>query len=254
MKIQYASDLHLEFADNWRILKQKEPMNVLGDILVLAGDIGYLGDDNYQTHPFWDWASESYQQVIVALGNHEFYKFYDLSSMHDGLIGEIRPNIHYYYNVVVHIQDIDIIVSTLWANITLEDAYITEHSVTDFRRILYGEDILTFADFNREHKRCLEFIKQSVADSTAKHKIVVTHHVPSFQLMSPEFQGSRINGAFTVELADFIATSGIDYWIYGHSHRNIDKTIGTTRCICNQFGYAFHNEHLTFDGNKYIEI
>lgn len=254
MKIQYASDLHLEFADNWRILKQKEPMNVLGDILVLAGDIGYLGDDNYQTHPFWDWASESYQQVIVALGNHEFYKFYDLSSMHDGLIGEIRPNIHYYYNVVVHIQDIDIIVSTLWANITLEDAYITEHSVTDFRRILYGEDILTFADFNREHKRCLEFIKQSVADSTAKHKIVVTHHVPSFQLMSPEFQGSRINGAFTVELADYIATSGIDYWIYGHSHRNIDKTIGTTRCICNQFGYAFHNEHLTFDGNKYIEI
>jgi len=254
MKIQYASDLHLEFADNWRILKQEEPMNVCGDILVLAGDIGYLGDDNYQTHPFWDWASENYQQVIVALGNHEFYKFYNLSSMHDGLIGEIRPNIHYYYNAVVHIQDIDIIVSTLWANITLEDAYITEHSVTDFRRILYGENILTFADFNREHKRCLEFIKQSVADSSAKNKIVVTHHVPSFQLMSPEFLGSHINGAFTVELADYIATSGIDYWIYGHSHRNIDKTIGTTRCVCNQFGYAFHNEHLTFDRNKIIEI
>ena len=254
MRIQYASDLHLEFADNWRVLKQEEPMNVRGDILVLAGDIGYLGDDNYQTHPFWDWASESYQQVIVALGNHEFYKFYDLSSMHDGLIGEIRSNIHYYYNAVVHIQDIDIIVSTLWANITLEDAYITEHSVTDFRRILYGEDILTFADFNREHKRCLEFIKQSVADSTAKHKIVVTHHVPSFQLMSPEFQGSRINGAFTVELADYIATSGIDYWIYGHSHRNIDKTIGSIHCVCNQFGYAFHNEHFTFDRNKVIEI
>jgi predicted phosphodiesterase len=254
MKIQYASDLHLEFADNWRILKQKEPMNVLGDILVLAGDIGYLGDDNYQTHPFWDWASESYQQVIVALGNHEFYKFYDLSSMHDGLIGEIRSNIHYYYNAVVHIQDIDIIVSTLWANITLEDAYITEHSVTDFRRILYGEDVLTFADFNREHKRCLEFIKQSVSNSTAMHKIVVTHHVPSFQLMSPEFLESHINGAFTVELADYIATCGIDYWIYGHSHRNIDKIIGTTSCVCNQFGYAFHNEHLTFDGSKYIEI
>jgi len=254
MKIQYASDLHLEFADNWRILKQEEPMNVRGDILVLAGDIGYLGDDNYQTHPFWDWASENYQQVIVALGNHEFYKFYDLSSMHDGLIGEIRPNIHYYYNSVVHIQEIDIIISTLWANIALEDAYITEHSVTDFRRILYGEDILTFADFNREHKRCLEFIKQSVANSSAKHKIVVTHHVPSFLLMSPEFQGSRINGAFTVELADYIATSGIDYWIYGHSHRNIDKTIGSTRCVCNQFGYAFHNENLTFDRNKYIKI
>ena len=254
MRIQYASDLHLEFADNWRILKQEEPLNVTGDILVLAGDIGYLGDDNYLTHPFWDWASSHYQQVIVALGNHEFYKYYDLATMHDRLVGEIRPNIHYYYNNVVRIEDIDFIVSTLWAHINLEEAYVTEHSVTDFRRILYGEDILTFSDFNREHKRCFEFIKKSVSESDANHKIVVTHHVPSFQLMAPEFQGSRINGALTVELADYIEQSDIDYWIYGHSHRNINKIIGNTRCVCNQFGYAFQNEHLTFDRNKFFEI
>ena len=254
MKIQYASDLHLEFHENWQTLKQEEePLDVCGEILVLAGDIGYLGDDNYTTHPFWDWASNNFKQVIVALGNHEFYKFYDLSSMPDGLIGEIRPNVHYYYNAVVHIGNIDFIISTLWGHVDLKDAYATEQCVTDFRRIVYGEDILTFADFNREHQRCLGFIKKSVAESVAEHKIVVTHHVPSFQLMAQEFQGSRINGAFTVELADYIATSGIDYWIYGHSHRNIDKTIGTTRCVCNQFGYASHNEHLSFSRGKIIE-
>ena len=100
----------------------------------------------------------------------------------------------------------------------------------------------------------LDFIKKSVSASQTKHKVVVTHHVPSYQLVAPEFQGSRINGAFTVELADYIADSGIDYWIYGHSHRNIDKTIGATRCLCNQFGYISHNEHLTFDRGKIIEL
>lgn len=253
MKIQYASDLHLEFHDNWNILKNS-PLKVCGDILVLAGDNGYLGDDNYSAHPFWDWASENYQQVLVALGNHEFYKYYDLSTMQDGLVGEIRPNVHYYYNKVIRIEETDFIISTLWSHIEKENAYITERSISDFHRILYGEDFLTFTNFNKENERCIEFIKNNVSKSKAKHKIVVTHHVPSYQLMSQEFSGSRINGAFTVELADYIENSGIDYWIYGHSHRNIDKIIGSTRCVSNQFGYAFHNENRTFDRSKVIEI
>lgn len=57
MRIQYASDLHLEFSDNYSYLKGN-PLVSLGDILVLAGDIGYLNDSNYIKHPFWNWASK----------------------------------------------------------------------------------------------------------------------------------------------------------------------------------------------------
>ena len=78
-----------------------------------------------------------------------------------------------------------------------------------------------------------------MAYSQAAHKIVVTHHVPSFRMLHPKFQGSKANVAFTVELEDYITDSGIDYWIYGHSHTNIDARIGNTQCLSNQLGYVF---------------
>ena len=253
MKIQYASDLHLEFADNWRYLKEN-PLKVTGDVLVLAGDIGYLGDENYAKHPFWDWASENYKKVICCMGNHEFYKYFDIATLKDGYCLEIRHNVHSYYNAVVRIEDTDFIISTLWSEIPLREAYYTEQVISDFRRILFNGEPLTFADFNREHKRCIEFIKKSVQESTAENLIVVTHHVPSFLMQCPKFEGSLANGAFTVELKDYIKDSNIDFWIFGHSHYNVDKPIGKTLCVSNQLGYVFHNEHTSFDHGKYIML
>lgn len=253
MKIQYASDLHLEFADNSRYLKEN-PFLPVGDILILAGDVGYLNDDNYSKHPFWDWVSENFKQTYVVIGNHELYKFTDLAKIPQGLVCSIRDNINVYNNAVINLEGVDIILSTLWAKIPLKDAYITERGVSDFHRIVYNDKLLTWNMFNEEHEKCFNFIKQNVERSTAKNIIVATHHVPSFQLASSDFGGSRINGAFTVELQNYIKTSPITYWIYGHSHRNIDKQIGNTQCVSNQLGYVFHNEHLSFDPEKVIEV
>jgi predicted phosphodiesterase len=262
MKIQYASDLHLEFAENSKFLREN-PLVPVGDVLVLAGDICYFSSNciygeteivgtNAFPHKFWDWASENFEQVVCVAGNHELYNYYNLKEIPKKI--EVRHNVNYYYNAVIQIDNTDFIVSTLWAKISPENAYITQKNVSDFYRIIYGDNLLTANDFNAEHERCANFIKESVANSKAEKIIVVTHHVPSFALMAIEFKDSRINGAFTCELGNYIADSRIDYWIYGHSHRNINKVIGNTKCLTNQLGYVSHNENLTFERNKKIEI
>lgn len=255
IRLQYASDLHLEFAENGSYIKH-HPLQVTGDILVLAGDIGYLGDDNYSLHPFWDWASDNYEHVVVVPGNHEFYKMYNIDTLYNGWTLDIRSNVRCYYNSVIPIsRRTEIVATTLWSKIRQQDAYYTETAISDFRRIRCGGDIpLNWTRFNMEHDKCLNFLKDSISRSKMEHIIVVSHHVPSFELLAPEFKGSPLNGAFTVELADYIISSPIDYWIYGHSHRNIDKVIGKTNCITNQLGYVFHNEHLTFKPGKSIEL
>lgn len=254
MKLQYASDLHLEFGDNSKWLKNN-PLVPSADILVLAGDIGYLGDANYKTHPFWDWASQNYKQVIVVPGNHELYKFFDINELYEGWMLDIRHNVKAYYNSVISLgESTDLIVSTLWAKIPPSEEYLTERCVSDFKRIRNGECRLSAQRFNEEHFRCRNFIEKSVAGSKARNIIVATHHVPSFSLMAEEFKESSINGAFTVELGDYIAGSHINYWIYGHSHRNIDKRIGATQCISNQLGYVFQNEYNSFRCDAVIEI
>ena len=254
VKIQYASDLHLEFMENTLYL-ETHPLQPVADILVLAGDTGYLGDEGFVKHPFWDWASENFKQVIVIPGNHEFYLGYDLGQLHDGWCMEIRHNIKCYYNAVIHLSDdTDLIVSTLWGHIEAQDAFATERSVNDFYRIKDNGVVISCEQFNKEHDKCRAFIEKAVGASKAKHIVVATHHVPSFELVSPDFMGSSINGAFTAELGNFIAYSHIDYWIYGHSHRNIDKMIGQTKCISNQLGYVSHGEAKAFDFMKCINL
>ena len=253
MKIQYASDLHLEFTDNSRYLKE-HPLVVNGEILLLAGDIGYLDDDNYIKHPFWSWAADNYRQVIVIPGNHEFYQGFDLGTMRNGWQYKIRTNVACYYNAVIKLNSTDLIVSTLWAQINLENAFAAESAITDFKRIKCNGEILDWVHFNEEHYKCFNFLNESIKNSSAENIVVASHHVPSYKLVSPEFKNSNLNGAFVIELGDFITTSPVKHWIYGHSHRNIDMHIGKTQCVSNQLGYVFANEQGSFSHSKSIEI
>ena len=121
---------------------------------------------------------------------------------------------------------------------------------------MYNGKLLQTEEFNQMHSFCLDFIKQSLAESTAKHIVVVTHHLPTLKVVAPHHKGSVLNSAFATELGQLITDNRIDAWINGHSHPNIDAEINETKVVCNQMGYVFQNEHLAngFEPGKFLVL
>lgn len=139
MKIQYCSDLHLEFQENLRMMNAKDPaIEVAGDILVIAGDVGYLVDNNVEHLRLWKWLSGSYRQVLMVAGNHEFYNNGDIGEMGESWQKMFLPNVGYYHNKVVRIDDTDFILSTLWSRISPVDEMVVQSGMNDYRQILYN--------------------------------------------------------------------------------------------------------------------
>ena len=67
MKIQYCSDLHLEFEQNRKYIINK-PLSVCGDLLILAGDIVPLHDEFFG-NSFFSFIADNYKQVFWVPGN-----------------------------------------------------------------------------------------------------------------------------------------------------------------------------------------
>lgn len=245
MTIQYLSDLHLEFKDN-KVFLHQLPLKVTGDILVVAGDSFYLEDEEMAQSEFWQWASDNYEQVLLIPGNHEYYGGYDIKANGDSWEWKLKSNVSMYQNKVVTIGDTDFILSTLWSRISRKNKQPISIFLNDFHRAKYNGRKFTPKDYNREHEKCLDFIKQAVASSKAKHRVVVTHHVPT-HLCTPKklkvIREGSLAEAFTVDLTDYISSAPIDYWIYGHSHVNYEAMISGTIVTSNQLGYVFRGEN-----------
>ncbi|MFA6925077.1 MAG: metallophosphoesterase [Bacteroidales bacterium] len=251
MKIQYCSDLHLEFAQN-NIFLEKNPIVPKGEILILAGDIVPLHEIFFK-NSFFDYVSDNFKQVYWLPGNHEFYQR-DIADFANNYNIEIRKNVALVNNIAIAYKEVNFIFSTLWSKISLQNEKIIENSVSDFEIIFNKGKKITTSDFNKFHEVCLDFIESSFLKKSDK-TIVVTHHVPSKKCNSDEHNKSKINEAFCVDLTEFIKKCNADFWIYGHSHYNQKLLkIGNTFLLTNQLGYVHLNEQKGYVDDAVFEI
>ena len=253
MKIQYCSDLHLELRDNSRYIKYN-PIEIVGDILILAGDITYRGEEYYK-HPFFNFVSDNFEKVYMISGNHEFYKGFDLKIQDEPEQTKIRENVYIVNNKSIVIDNVNFIFSTLWAEINPVHSFKITTYITDFHLIKYHGNKLTPDNFTKLHKKSLEFLQKAFDNNKSEKMVVVTHHLPADVCMVDEFRGNSLNSAFMTDLHSFVEKSNADFWIYGHSHRNkTPQTIGKTKLLTNQLGYVAYNENLMYKNDAFFIV
>lgn len=244
MKIQYSSDLHLEFSDNRKWVEQN-PIMPKGDVLILAGDI-VLFSEMHKHQDFFDYVSEHFEYTFWIPGNHEYYHS-DISQRSGAFEEKIRTNVTLLNNTVKTINGVRLVFSTLWSHISVANQLMIKQSLSDFRVIRNKEQRLTVEDYNQLHQESRNFLEEVMLEKTTNPTVVISHHPPTFFNYPEKYANSKINEAFGTEMFSFIEKSEINYWIYGHHHCNVaDFTIGTTKLITNQLGYVKYSENERF--------
>lgn len=252
MIIQYASDLHLEFAQN-KLFLAKNPLIPKADILLLAGDIVPFAVMNKHAD-FFSYVSDNFAKTYWIAGNHEYYHF-DAARKCGTFCEKIRDNVFLLNNTAIQHEAVRFLFSTLWSSIKPAHEWEIERSLNDFQVIKYNGFRFSAVQYNLFHAESRLFLEQELQDNQAGKTVVVTHHVPTFLHYPEKYKGDTLNEAFAVEMFDLIEPSTIDAWIYGHHHQNTpDFLIGKTQMLTNQLGYVGYNEHLLFNPAKSIEL
>lgn len=259
MTFQYASDLHLEMKANTEYLLNN-PIKKAADILVLAGDITYL-NDSYLANKVLDQLSDTFDEVMMIPGNHEFYKFcFPIEKTFPEFEFKVRENISYYNNKVIERGDMRILLSTLFSKVTDKRSWQIEQLMSDFHVSKFYEDTaekLTVNRFNMCHQQCKKFLQNELLSDFNGKTVVVTHHVPfnkHYIKNYPRFEYD-LEEAFHVNMVPLMHSYEIDHWISGHTHVNHESfRIENTMVHTNQLGYVEANEQSRFDPSATIEL
>lgn len=255
MLIRYLSDVHLEYrkpSDGYLDLAH---LNTDKDsILILAGDIGSGAS-------VLDWFKElspRFRHILYVSGNHDYwdYEKIELDERLDFLCNQL-PNVDFLNNQSLIIDEVEFIGSTLWADFDGQNQQTINQAlkiIPDFKRIKIGKDFITPQMMIAEHSKSKDFIFSALQSSQQSKRVVITHYLPSFQSIDPKFADSPLNGYFATALDDRILETAPQIWIHGHTHASCDYLIGSTRILCNPYGYLHLELNQKYDQTAVVEL
>lgn len=250
MKIQYVSDLHIEYYNY-----TPNPLDFIkptADILILAGDIGNLYKYEQLTDFLRDLCSY-FKAVIYVAGNREFYrprgyKFISMNELYDKFnnLKNIINNLYILNKTSIQINDLCITGTTLWSDIKTEIPRFIVH-IPDITTEIYKNKYYT--DIN--------YIKKMIkyCDKNNLKLLIITHHSPTYKVLEQKRVNDKYISLYASNLDNMIkSSSNIIYgWIFGHINVCVDTNIDNVKLLSNQLGKP--NKYCkNYDKEKIFDI
>ncbi|HYD94376.1 MAG TPA: metallophosphoesterase [Noviherbaspirillum sp.] len=262
MKIQIASDLHLDLLQDrfpgYRVIEPAPD----ADVLVIAGDIHQQAG---AVQAFADWPVP----VVYVHGNHEAYH-----TSIDELVGTLRraaqgTAVHYLEGGECVLGGVRFLGCCLWTDYDLypgrqaEAMEEAERCLLDHRAIHTPDGMFAAADALRMHRTSRAWLESQLSRRFDGPTVVVTHHGPHPRSVHARYAGTVLNAAFVSDLTPLLGRPQL--WVHGHVHDSFDYLAGGTRVVANPRGYALNRriaastaeidwENKLFDNQYVVEL
>ncbi len=242
MKIQFFSDIHLEFGDF-------ELPCTDADVIVAAGDIG-VGTQGAE------WLMKADRPVVYVAGNHEFYGG-DLVDTREAIADYTEgSHVAFLENNVCVIGDTRFIGCTLWTDFSRANPVImsiASKNMNDYYHISYLGEPLMPEDILDVHISSANWMRQVLSQAFDGKTVVVSHHAPCTRSWYSDPESPLMN-AYCTELLRDLEGFTVDLWIHGHIHVVSDYQQYGVRVTCNPRGYNGYQYIDDFDAARVVKI
>ena len=217
MRIQYASDLHLEL---WHKTTFDETLEPTAPYLVLCGDVAKLDTPNLQI--FLEYVSERWKYIFWIPGNTEMWSN---SKSEEKSLNKMRELCSPYRNIKILYkssfllkednQKILVVGVSLWHK--PRDGIMLHHSNN-----IYIKPIPSPVDFSELHKSQVEYLEYVIKNSELP-LLICSYYAPFTWYYEEDWIQEPKSALIDRELEKLI-TYPILSWIVGHNHLPIEYT------------------------------
>jgi|GEM_PF-455632 len=274
LKIDILSDTHFDNYfygkyTNYDVINfysQIIDFNNCGDILVIAGDIGH---NNSQNIKILKLLKQYYKNIICVLGNHDYYllgkenksqfkdSFERVENMRE-LINS-QDGMYCLNGDIIELDGIKFGGCDGWYNdgyferqypaeaFSRKSTNVMWRNIMNDANFIYGVE--NFDDiFQIERPKIEKVFKEC--------DVMITHINPSAknEHINIRFQNNPSNVFFCFEGEKYLKNGNMKYWIFGHTHEELEYIEHNVHCICNPLGYFNESGNGKFINIRTIEI